>query len=104
MNSGTNVTITTPPFFGSSRRMSSGTLRRWSFTALAEECEKMTDAALTRMASAIVSGEVWLRSTSIPRRFISRTTCSPNSDRPPAFGVSVPESAQGTFVLCVSVR
>ena len=34
-NPGTNVTITTPPFFGSCRRMSSGTLRGTSVSARA---------------------------------------------------------------------
>ena len=53
-------------------------------TARAEECEKITGARETRMASAIVSAETWLRSTSIPSRFISRTTCSPNGDSPPS--------------------
>ncbi len=55
------------------------------------------------MASAIVSAETWLRSTSIPSRFISPTTCSPNGDSPPRTGLSVAESAHGTFLLCVSV-
>ena len=54
---GTKVTITTPPFFGSICSTSSGTLRGTSFTARADECEKMTGASLTRIASAIVSGE-----------------------------------------------
>ena len=44
----TNVTITTPPFRGSSRRMLSGTFRGTSQTALAEECEKMTGASVMR--------------------------------------------------------
>ena len=41
---GTKVTITTPPFPGSSLRMSSGTLRTTSFTARDDECEKITGA------------------------------------------------------------
>ena len=36
--------MTTPPFCGSSRRMSSGTLRGTSVSARADECEKMTGA------------------------------------------------------------
>ena len=63
----------------------------------------MTGARETRIASAIVSAETWLRSTSMPSRFISRTTSSPNGDSPPSAGVSVAESAHGTFLLCVSV-
>ena len=42
----------------------------------------MTGACETRSASAIVSGETWLRSTSMPSRFISRTTSSPNGREP----------------------
>ncbi len=33
----------------------------------------------------------------MPSQFISRTTSSPNVDRPPSAGVSVAESAQGTL-------
>ena len=54
---GTNVTITTPPFFATSCRMLSGTFRGTLQIALAEECEKITGASVTRSASAIVSGE-----------------------------------------------
>ena len=82
---------------GSARRMSSGTLRGTSVTARADECEKITGAADTRSASAIVAGDVWLRSTSMPSRFISRTTSSPNGESPSSFGVSVAASAHGTF-------
>ena len=63
----------------------------------------MIGASLTRMASSIVSGDVWLKSTSMPSRFISRTTSSPNFESPPSFGLSVPESAQRTLVLWVRV-
>ena len=38
----------------------------------------MIGASLTRIASSIVSGDTWLRSTSMPSQFISRTTSSPN--------------------------
>lgn len=78
-------------------------LRGWSCTAREEECEKITGARLTRSAARMVSGEVCERSTSMPTRFISRTTSSPNRVRPPAAGSSVAESAQGTLLLCVSV-
>ena len=82
-NEVTNVTITTPPLRGSSARMESGTLRGWSTIARAEECEKITGASLTRRASLIVPGETCDRSTSMPSRFISRTTSRPNGVRPP---------------------
>ena len=39
----------------------------------------------------------------MPSQFISRTTSSPNGDRPPSCGLSVAESAHGVFVVCVSV-
>ena len=77
--------------------MSSGTLRGTSVSARADECEKITGAVVTRSASSIVAGDMWLRSTSMPSRFISRTTSSPNGDRPSSFGVSVAESAHGVF-------
>ena len=54
--------------------MSSGTLRGWSHTARADEWLKMIGAAEVSSASAIVSAETCEQSTSIPRRFISRTT------------------------------
>jgi hypothetical protein len=100
---GTKLTITTPPFFGSCRRMASGTLRGTSATARADECEKITGAWATRRASSMVSGETWLRSTSMPSQFISRTTSSPNFVRPPCSGLSAAASAHGVLLLCVSV-
>jgi len=103
MNPGTKVTITTPRFFGSSCRTSSGTLRGTLQIARAEECEKIAGASLTARASFIVSGDTWLRSTSMPSRFISRTTSSPNFDNPLCFGGSVAESAHGTLRECVRV-
>lgn len=99
MNCGTKVTIATPPLAGSWASTSSGMLRGWSCTAREEECEKITGAWLTRSAARMVSGEVCERSTSMPSRFISRTTSSPNRVRPPATGSSVAESAQGTLLL-----
>ena len=56
MKSGTKVTITTPPFLGSRASTSSGTLRGWSVTARAEECEKMTGDTATSSASCMVCG------------------------------------------------
>ena len=103
MNDGTKVTITTPPFFGSSRSTSSGTLRGTSHRARAEECEKITGASLTRIASFMASGDTWDRSTSMPSQFISRTTASPNFDRPPTLAAPVAESAHARLSLCVRV-
>ena len=60
-------------------RIESGTLRATSVRARADEWEKITGASDTRIASSMVSIEVWDRSTSIPSRFISRTTSSPNA-------------------------
>ncbi|MCY1014093.1 hypothetical protein OV079_52970 [Nannocystis pusilla] len=98
------MTITTPPFSGIRRRMSSGTLRAVSAIARADECEKMTGASLTRSASSIVAGDTCDRSTSMPRRFISRTTSSPNVVSPSWRGGSTAQSAQSVWTLCVSVR
>ncbi len=103
MKPGTNVTITTPPFFATICRMLSGTLRGTLQIAFADECEKITGASVTRSASSIVSGETWLRSTSMPSRFISRTTSSPNFDRPPSTGLSAAASAHARLRECVSV-
>ncbi len=80
---GTKVTMTTPPFSGRRRSTSSGTLRGWSVTARADEWEKITGASVTSRTSCIVSGDVWDRSTSMPRRFISRITSRPNRVSPP---------------------
>ena len=99
----TNVTITTPPFALSLPSTSSGTLRGWSHSARAEECEKITGASLTRSASSMVAGETCERSTSIPSRFISRTTSSPKGVRPPWRASSVAESAQSSVFEWVSV-
>ncbi len=56
MNAVTNVTITTPPFACTACSTSSGTLRGWSQSARAEECEKITGASETRSASSMVAG------------------------------------------------
>ena len=102
-NIGTNVTITTPFVSRTRSRTSSGTLRGTPDRARADEWEKITGASLTSIAWRIVSAETWLRSTSTPRRFISRTTSSPNRVSPPCSGSSVAESAHGVLWLCVSV-
>ncbi len=97
MKPGTKVTITTPPFFGSMASTSSGTFLGTLHRARAEECEKMIGASVTASASFMVSGDTWLRSTSMPRRFISRTTSSPNFESPLCRGWSVAESTHGTL-------
>jgi hypothetical protein len=83
--------------------MSSGTLRGTGSSAFADECEKITGASATRSASSIVSGDTWERSTSIPSRFISRTTSSPNLVRPPCVAGPAAQSAQSSVTLWVSV-
>ena len=86
---GTNVTMIDARRFSAA---SSGRRRarcaRDRSAARATECEKMIGACDTRIASSIVSGDTWLRSTSMPSQFISLTTSSPKADRPPDFGVS----------------
>ncbi|GAA3302968.1 hypothetical protein GCM10020295_50290 [Streptomyces cinereospinus] len=79
-------------------------LRGWSQTARAEECEKITGAEVVSSASRMVVAATCERSTSMPSRFISRTTARPKADRPPTPGSSVAESAQATLWLWVSVR
>ena len=54
-------------------------------------------------ASAMVAGDTCEISTSMPSRFISLTTRSPNGVRPSCLGVSVAASAQSRVVLWVSV-
>ena len=71
--------------------------------ARAEEWEKMTGASDTRMASSMVSSDTWLRSTIMPRRFISRTTSSPKGLSPPHLGASVALSAQVVVLEWVKV-
>ena len=93
-----------PPLSASRARTSSGTLRGWSQTAYAEEWLKITGAAAVSSASRITSWLTWERSTSIPIRFISRTTSRPKSLSPRSAGSSVAESAQGTLSLWASVR
>ncbi len=97
------MTITTPPLAVSRARIESGTLRWWLQTARADECEKITGARLTRSASLIVPSLTCERSTSMPSRFISPTTRSPNGASPPWRAVSSAASAQSSVTLCVSV-
>jgi hypothetical protein len=78
-------------------------LRGWSATARAELWLKITGAVVTASASRITSSETCERSTNMPSRFISRTMSRPRSESPPSTGVSVAESAHGTFSLWVSV-
>ena len=93
----------TPRLARNDSRTSSGALRGLSQTARAEEWLKIAGTSATRNASRMVSGDTCDRSTSIPIRFISRTTSTPKADRPPWTGTSVAESAQSTLLLCVSV-
>ncbi len=103
MKYGTNVTMHTPSLPASVSSTSSGAFRGTSQTARADEWLKITGALVTRSACRIVSADTCDRSTSMPIRFISRTTCSPKSFSPPSTGSSVAESAQLTLLLCVSV-
>ena len=75
----------------------------WANTPFAPACDQMTGASATSSASFIVSGDVCERSTSMPSRFISRTTSLPNAVRPPCVCVPEWESAQSRSPLCVSV-
>ena len=93
-----------PPLSASRASTSSGTLRGWSHTAYAEEWLKTTGAVAVSSASRMTSWLTWERSTSMPIRFISRTTSRPKSLSPPSTGSSVAESAHGTLSLWVSVR
>ena len=93
-----------PPLPGNWASTSSGTLRGWSQTARAELWEKTTGDSVVESAARMVSAETWERSTSMPSRFISRTTSWPKGERPPSTGSSVAESAHGTLSLWVSVR
>ena len=100
----TKVTMHRPPLAGSLPRIASGTLRGTSHTARADEWLKMIGAAEVSRASAIVAGDTCEQSTSIPMRFISRTTSRPKGARPPWRGASVAESAQSVVALWVRVR
>ena len=67
-----------PPLSASRASTSSGTLRGWSHTAYAEEWLKITGAVAVSRVSRMTSWLTWERSTSMPIRFISRTTSRPN--------------------------
>ncbi len=102
-NCGTNVTMQTPPLPGSAASTSSGTSRGWSVTARHDKCVNTTGAEDVASASRIVVAATWERSTSMPIRFISRTTSRPNGASPPCSASSVAESAHSVFRLCVRV-
>ena len=93
----------TPPFFGRRRRMASGKFRVTSVSARQDEWDEIRGASETSSAWAMTSGDVWARSTSMPRRFISRTTSRPKSVSPPCWRTSLQESAQSSVTLWVSV-
>lgn len=52
-------------------KMSLGTFRGTSWTALADEWDQITGAFDSWSACLAVASDVWDRSTSTPRRFIS---------------------------------
>ena len=93
----------TPPFRGRRRRIASGKFRVTSVSARQDEWEEMSGAADTSSAWPMISGEVWARSTSMPSRFISRTTSLPKAVSPPWRRTSLQESAQSSVTLWVSV-
>ena len=103
-NFGTNVAIATPPLAGSRSSTSSGMLRGWSQTARAEECEKITGAALTRSASRMVSAATCERSTSMPAAVhLPDDLLAEGATGRRRRGSSVAESAQAMLSLWVSV-
>jgi hypothetical protein len=63
----------------------------------------MTGDSVTSSASLMVPGDTCDKSTSMPRRFISRTTSLPNSVRPPWRALSSAASAQSSVTLWVRV-
>ena len=83
--------------------MASGKFRVTSVSARQDEWEEISGATETSRACAMTSGEVWARSTSMPSRFISRTTSRPKSVSPPWRRTSLQESAQSRVTLWVSV-
>ena len=64
---------------------------------------KTIGAVVVASASRIVVAATCERSTSIPMRFISRTTSRPNAVSPPWAGSSVAASAHSVFRLWVRV-
>ena len=95
--------ITTPPLSANRASTSSGTFRGWSSIATVDEWLNTTGRVATSRVSRMVAGAVWDRSTSMPIRSISATTCRPRSVRPPCARSPVAESAQGVSSLWVSV-
>ena len=94
-NPGTNATMHTPPLRGSSREdvvgHVAGMVAERARAGVAED-----DGALVAASAArIVAGATCERSTSMPSRFISCTTWTPNAVSPPCRASSVAESAHG---------
>ena len=100
---GLKFTITMPPLAGTSFKIESGTSRAWSVRARADEWEKMMGAREVWSASDMVTSFTCDRSTSMPSRFISSTTCLPNAESPRR-AVSVDATAQSRLRQWVSVR
>ena len=106
-----NATVCmTPPFSFSARSCSSSMLRGWSASARVLEWLAITGALETRTACIIAALEMCETSTMMPSRFISATTCSPNSLSPscsaspsPRFSRGVAESAMSLWPPCASV-
>ncbi len=95
--------MTIPPFAFTAGSTLSGTLRGCGLTARTPEWLNITGACEVSSASFIVASLTWLRSTIMPMRFISRTTCRPKSVSPSCAGASVAASAQLRFFEWVSV-
>ena len=103
-NAGTKVTITTPPFFGQPAPGSSRERSADDRPAPGPRSGRRSPAPrATSRAALIVAGETCERSTSIPSRFISRTTSRPNWVSPPCRAQSSAASAQSRVTLWVSV-
>ena len=83
--------------------MSSVILRGALHSARQEECEAIIGALLTASASQNVLSETCEMSIMMPSRFMRSTTCLPKSVRPLCAGLSVEESAQSVFTMCVKV-
>ena len=95
---------TTPPFLPRAVIISSVMLRGTLAIARQEECDAKIGALLVSRASQNVLSETWEISTIIPRRFISWTTCLPNSDSPWLAPAASPDDpAQWLLLLWVRV-
>ncbi len=96
--------MTTPPFFGSIRRMLSGTLRGTSLIARADECEKITGACDTRDRVVHRVGRDVREIDEHPEPVhLAHDLLAERVRVRSATGVSVAESAQGMFLEWVSV-